>query len=220
MSTLRILSLHVDRFRGRRAALLRVLRDTAPDIACLHRVPLRPLSATRLGVLASDTGMVVAGGGRLSAGAAVLTTLRVGVQEATVHRSPGGGFVLAPCRLLDGSRLQVATVDPRRSVGDQQALAAQLLALLGAVDAGSAVVASPLGTGVPVHEMLATELADLTPGAPPTTPAEQPRTREHGLLGRGVHARLLPLPGAVGERPELLSTVAVHRPVLVEVDLG
>ena len=220
MPTLRILSLHVDRFRGRRAALLRLLRDTAPDVACLHRLPRHPLSGTRLGALASATGMVVVGGGRLSAGAAVLTTLRVDVQDATVRRSPGGGFVLAPCRLLEGSGLQVATVDPRGAVADQQALAAELLARLGAGDPGPAVVASPLGTGVPVHEMLAAELDDLTPDAPATTPAQRPRTREHGLLGRDVRARLLTLPGAVGERPELLSTVALHRPVLVEVDLG
>lgn len=219
MSSIRAISLHVDRFRGRRAALLRLLRDTAPDVACLHRVPRHPLSSTRLGLLASDTGMVVAGGGRLSAGAAVLTTLRVDVQEAVVHKGAGGGLVLAPGRLLDGQRFQVATLDPRGDVADQQALAAHLLALLGA-GRGPAVVASPLGTGVPVHEMLATELVDLTPDAPATTPAQQPRTREHGLLGRGVHARLLPLPGAIGERPELLATVAVHRPVLVEVTLG
>lgn len=219
MPTLRVASIHVDRFRGRRSALLRLLRDTAPDVALLHRVPRHPLSSSRLGALASDVGMVVAGGGRPAAGAAVLTTLRLDVQGATVYRAAGGGLVLAPAQLVDGSRIQVATIDPRGAVADQQALAAHLLGLLGPSGTPT-VVACPLGPGVPVADSLAALLRDLTPDGPATTPAEDPVRREHGLLGSAVCAEVLALPGDIGRAPELLALIAVHRPVLVEISLG
>lgn len=217
--TVRILAADVDRFRGSRAGLVRVLREVSPDVALLHRVPTHPFSAHRLGALASDVGLVVVGGGRLARGAAVLTSLRVDARSTVTHRGAGGGLVLTTARLTGGETFRVGTVDARGDDADAAAVAAHLLALLGAPDPGlPTVVAGPM-PGTAAGDTLASLLADLTPGAPPTSPAREPVRRPLGLVGSHAQVRTVALPGEPGRRPVLLAKVLPARPTLVELTL-
>lgn len=218
MTTVRVLAADVDRFRGSRGGLVRLLRDVGADVALLHRVPTHPASGHRLGALGSDVGLVVGAGGRDSGGAAVFTTLRVEVTGTTVFRGAGGGLALVAARLTGGRRLRFATLDARGDDEDQAALAAHLVSLVGAPDGVPTIVAGPL-PGTAAGDTLARRLPDLTPGASPTTPADEPRRRPLGLLGVDVSARALPLPGEPGRRPELLARVMPSRPTLLEVTL-
>ncbi len=217
--TLRVLAADVDRFRGNRAGLVRLLRETAPDVALLHRVPTRLASSHRIGGLASDVGLIVTAGGRAAAGAAVLTSLRVEPTATSVLAGDGGGLALVQARLVAGQRFRLATVDTRGEDADQVAVVAHLLSLLGAADGVPTVVAGPL-PGVAAGDALARHLADLTPGAAATSPAGSPLRRPLGLLGRDVQARRVGLPGEPGRRPELLRRVLAARPTLVELTLG
>lgn len=221
-TVVRVLAADVDRFRGSRAGLLRLLRDAAPDVALLHRVPTHPLSGHRLGALASDVGLVVVGGGRAARGAAVLTSLRVDARSTTAHSGAGGGLVLSTVRLTGGQTFRVATVDARGDDADAAAVAAHLLALLGPSDGPGTglptVVAGPL-PGTAAGDTLASLLADLTPGATPTSPAAEPVRRPLGLVGRDADVRQLGLPGEPGRRPVLLAAVLPARPTLVELAL-
>ena len=221
--TVRVLAADVDRFRGSRAGLVRLLRDTAPDVALLHRVPTHPLSGHRLGALASDVGLVVVAGGRIAHGAALLTSLRVEPVLTDTHSGTGGGLVLATVRLTGGQRFRLATVDARGDDAAAAAVAAHLIALLAEHEDGGkplpVVVAGPLG-GTAAGDTLARRLVDLTPGAPPTSPAAEPVRRPSGLLGSDVDAVPIGLPGEPGRRPVLLASVLPARPTLIEVTLG
>lgn len=223
--TVRVLALDVEGFRGSRAGLVRLLREAAPDVALLHRVPTHPLSGHRLGALASDVGLVVSAGGRRSAGAAVLTSLRVEPVRTVTHADAGGGLVMVTSRLTSGRRLRLATLDARGADTDQAALAAHLLSVLAQDDAleGDAsalptLVAGPL-PGATAGDVLQRRLTDLTPGAPPTTPASEPVRRPLGLVGEHAEVVPLPLPGEPGRRPVLLAKVLPSRPTLVELTL-
>lgn len=226
--TVRVLAADVDRFRGSRAGLVRLLRETAPDVVLLHRVPTHPLSGHRLGALASDTGLVVVGGGRASHGAALLTSLRVDPGGTTTHGGAGGGLVLTTGRLTGRQSFRVAVVDARGDDADAAAVAAHLLALLAGSRTGTGtgtgtglptVVSGPL-PGTAAGDTLAALLPDLTPGATPTSPAAEPVRRPLGLLGTDADVRVLALPGEPGRRPVLLAKVLPARPVLVELTLG
>jgi hypothetical protein len=217
--TVRVLAADVDRFRGNRAGLLRVLRDAAPDVALLHRVPTHPLSGHRLGALASDVGLVVAAGGRASGGAAVFTSLRLEPVATEVHAGAGGGLAVVTARLTGGQRLHLATVDTHGDEVDQVAVAAHLSALLGPPDGRPTLVAGPLAGGA-AGDALSHRFADLTPDLEADEPADRPRYRRLGLLGRDADARPIALPGEPGRRPELLAAVMPARPILVEVTLA
>jgi hypothetical protein len=217
-ATVRVLAADVDRFRGNRAGLLRVLREVAPDVALLHRVPTHPLSGHRLGALASDVGLVVVCAGKATGGAAVFTSLRLEPTAVQSHAGAGGGLALVTARLTGGHRLRLATIDTRGEDRDQVAIAAHLSSLLGPPDGVPTVVAGPL-PGSAAGDALSHRFADLTPGAEADEPADRPRYRRLGLLGREVDARAVDLPGEPGRRPELLAAVLPARPTLVEVTL-
>ncbi|MFC3688402.1 hypothetical protein [Aquipuribacter hungaricus] len=217
--TVRVLAADVDRFRGSRAGLVRLLRDTAPDVVLLHRGPAHPLGGHRLGSLASDTGLVVVGGGRQAGGAAVLTSLRVDTRGTTTYRGHGGGLVLTGARLVGGQAFRLAVVDARGDDADAASVAAHLLALLAEDGSGlPTVVAGPL-PGTAAGDTLASRLVDLTPGATPTSPAADPKRRLLGLVGSDADVRPVPLPGEPGRRPVLLAKVLASRPTLVELRL-
>lgn len=219
-ATVRVLAADVDRFRGRRAGLVRLLRDTAPDVALLHRVPTHHLSSHRLGALASDVGMVVTAGGRDAAGAAVLTTLRVEPASTTVHSGEGGGTALVSARLTAGQRFRLAVLDTSGPDTDQVAVVAHLLSLLGRPDEQVPTVVAGALPGTAVGDALQRRFTDLTPTSAPTSPAAEPVRRPLGLLGEHVRARQVQLPGEPGRRPVLLAEVLPARPTLVEVTLA
>jgi hypothetical protein len=218
-ATVRVLAADVDRFRGSRAGLVRLLRDVAPDVALLHRVPTHPLSGHRLGGLASDVGLVVVDGGRRAGGAALLVSLRVQARATTTHRGARGGVVVSTLSLTGGQTFRAATVDASGDDTASAAVAAHLLGVLGAPDARvPTLVAGPLpGTAPGVRSD--SRLARVSPGAAPTSPASEPVRRPLGLLGRDAEAHLLGLPGEPGRRPVLLSEVLAARPTLVELTL-
>lgn len=215
---LRVLAMDVHRFRGSRGGLVRLLRDAAPDVALLHRVPTHPLSGHRLGALASDTGLLVACAGADAGGAAVFASLRVEADRCRRHRGPGGGLAVVDARLTSGRTLRLVTVDASGDATDQADLVRHLVSVLGPAEGTPTVVAGPL-PGTSAGSSLRARFADLTPDAVPTTPADTPTHRPLGLLGQDVDARALDLPGEPGRRPELLARVGPSRPVLVELTL-
>ena len=89
---LRLMSWNVRSLRDDRDAVVRVLRACAPDVVFLQEAPRFLRAQSRLAALAREAGLVVAAGGRPSAGVAVLTTLRVDVDRSEDHlltKTPG-----------------------------------------------------------------------------------------------------------------------------------
>ncbi len=232
MRSLRVLSLDVDRLRGRRAAVLRVLRETAPDVACLHRVPTHEFSGHRLGTLAADAGLLVAVGGR-PCGVAVLTALRVDVPLTWTRRRGRGSYALAGVRPLGASTTWVAALDVAGDPRARAALAGELLADLAARAGhpGEAakpavaplLVSAPLTAGDPAAEVLLGTLSEVAVPAGSEAPgaagvAQGAGATRLGLLSRDVAVSGLPLPGEIGRHPEHLRFVGPLAPVVAEVD--
>ncbi len=83
---LRLMTWNVRSLRDDRAAIVRVLRASAPDVLFVQEAPRFLRAQSKLAALAREAGLVVAAGGRPAAGVALLTTLRVDVDAPASHR--------------------------------------------------------------------------------------------------------------------------------------
>ncbi|MEO8107935.1 MAG: endonuclease/exonuclease/phosphatase family protein [Actinomycetes bacterium] len=86
MRSLRLMSWNVRSLRDDRDAVVRVIRECAPDVLFVQEAPRFLRAQSKLAALAREAGLVVAAGGRPAAGVALLTTLRVDVDEPVSHR--------------------------------------------------------------------------------------------------------------------------------------
>ena len=95
---LRVMSYNVHGLKDDRAALVRLIRDLAPDVLVVQEAPRRFRWRYKCAALADDTGLVVAAGGLPSLGNLILVSLRVAVRETWCMRYP-----LTPGRHLRGA---------------------------------------------------------------------------------------------------------------------
>ena len=83
MRPLRLMTWNVRSLRDNREAVVRVLRESAPDVLFVQEAPRFFRAQSKLAALAREAGLVVAAGGRPAAGVALFTTLRLDVVEPT-----------------------------------------------------------------------------------------------------------------------------------------
>ncbi|MEU4236677.1 endonuclease/exonuclease/phosphatase family protein [Actinoplanes sp. NPDC026619] len=98
MPALRVLSYNVHGLRDDRQALIRLVRELAPDVLVVQEAPRRFRWRQKCAALAGDTGMLVGAGGLPALGNLLLVSLRVRVHETWCMRYP-----LTPGRHLRGA---------------------------------------------------------------------------------------------------------------------
>ena len=107
---LRVMTWNVRDLLGDPFAVTRVLRASRADVVCLQEAPRWPGSRGRLASLASRAGLFFVDGGRVSAGTALLVSLRTQVSDVHAARLPVRGWRTRPRGYV---RAQVATVRSR-----------------------------------------------------------------------------------------------------------
>jgi len=217
--TLRVVSYNVHSLRDDRLALVRVVRDLAPDVLVLQEAPRRFWWRARCAALANAFGLVVAVGGAPGLGNLILTQVRVRVDQVWCQQFP-----LTPGRHLRGAAFARCAVAgrPFTVVGSHLATdpverpeQARLLAEAAAAAPAPVVLGADLNDepGGPVWKALADHLTD--PGGAATFPATGPNRRiDAVLVGPGfevVDQRVVDSP--------LARLASDHLPVVVDLRL-
>src|SRR5690606_41727040 len=116
MRPLRLLSYNVPRLAADETALVRVIRNAAPDLVFIQEEPRRFRWRYRCASLARRCGLFVAAGGAPAMGNLLLASRRVHVHEDWAMRFP-----LTPGRRLRGAAFARCSVAGRRflAVGSQ-----------------------------------------------------------------------------------------------------
>lgn len=113
--TLRVLSYNVRSLRGDRAAVARLVRAAAPDVACIQEAPRFARWRTLAANLAADSGLTVVTGGRPAGAMLLLAALRVEVlarRDVLLTKAPGRhqrGLAMALLR-VEGATFAVASM--------------------------------------------------------------------------------------------------------------
>ena len=227
---LRVLTWNVRDLLGDPFALTRVLRAADADVVCLQEAQRLPGSRNRLARLAGRTGLFFVAGGRVSAGTALLVSLRTEVRDATASRLPVAGWrtrprgsVRATVSLVGGGPVQVTCLHLGLDEDQRARHVGLLLEALPRVDTSDAlpvVLAGDLNERPdgPSWAALAARAVDPGTGAPPTFRAAHPRLRIDAVLVDPVlQVRSYGFPAGV----EVADVVAAsdHRPVLAEIVL-
>lgn len=148
---LRVLTYNLRDLKDDVAALTRVVRAAAPDVACLQEVPRHAFAGHRVGALADACGLLWSGGGVRSGGTAVLTSLRVDQRSAYAARLPVSGrlartrgFASAVVAVPGGPAVTVASVHLGLAAAERLRHAALVLEEVQKVGAAPYVVAGDL----------------------------------------------------------------------------
>jgi endonuclease/exonuclease/phosphatase family metal-dependent hydrolase len=218
----RVLSYNVHGLRDDRDALVAVVRAAEPDVAILQEAPRRLRWRTRSAILASDVGLVVAGGGLPALGNLILASLRVQVHEQWCLQFP-----LTPGRHMRGAafvRCSVARVpfvvcgshlstDATERPGQATILKKRLADVDAPLIVGADLNERPGGSA---WRLLAEGLVDAGASGQPTFPAAGPRDRIDGIF---VDPRCEILGYELIDSPEA-RRASDHLPLLVEVALA
>jgi endonuclease/exonuclease/phosphatase family metal-dependent hydrolase len=214
---------NVRSLRDDRDAVIRVLQACAPDVLFVQEAPRFFRAQSKLAAVARESGMVVAAGGKPAAGVALLTTLRVDVDEAASVLLPRTAALhqrgLAVARLaVAGRTFTAASVHLGLDADERRRHADEILRLL----AGRAqpwVVAGDFNerADAPAWRALAAGHEDV--GAEddrPTFPSSAPRRRiDTVLVPEGWTVAVVSPSDIVGETDLIGATD--HRPVVVDV---
>lgn len=224
-SNLRVITYNVHRLRDDRAALVRTVRELAPDVVVMQESPRRPWWRQADATLAHACGMVVAAGGLPAAGNLILTDLRVRVVRTWWTRfppTPGRqrrAAVFARCELAGSPFLLVGahlSTDPAERLRQARLLARAVsdpgVPLVLGVDANDE-------PGSPAWEALLAGWQDAaaTAGdqAPPTFPSREPRRRIDAIvLDRVIRVEASHVPDGRAVR-----RASDHRPVVADLRL-
>jgi endonuclease/exonuclease/phosphatase family metal-dependent hydrolase len=179
---LRVVSYNVHGLRDDRAALVRLLRELAPDVLVLQEAPRRLRWRQRCAALAHSLDLVVAVGGMPALGNLILTDLRVTVKQTWSVRfplTPGRhlrGAAIARC-LIAGAPLLVAgshlSIDPVERPAQARRLAATLAEL--------AEPAEPVVLGADVNDQPGSPTWAALTGAAQAEPATGDPTAPAGV---------------------------------------
>ncbi|MFD3455981.1 endonuclease/exonuclease/phosphatase family protein [Streptomyces sp. NPDC058691] len=148
-AVIRVLSYNVRSMRDDRAALARVVRACAPDIALIQEAPRFFRWRKAAARLARDSGMVTVTGGATAAGPLVLSSLRVRVErteDVLLPRTPGlhqRGFATAVVR-VGGARLSVLSCHLSLQADERYEQSGMLLDRLAAMGETHAVAGGDL----------------------------------------------------------------------------
>lgn len=212
---------NVRSLRDYRDAVLRVIRECAPDVLFVQEAPRFLRARSKLAALAREAGLVVAAGGRPAAGVALLTTLRVDVDCARDHllsKSPRlhqRGLAVAQLTLGDLS-FAAASLHLGLDATERQRHASEIEQFLGG---GPAVVAGDFNersTG-PAWQALAAGRTDVGAAADlPTFSTADPRRRIDTILVP-TDWRVTPVsPLEILHESDLVAATD-HRPVIADV---
>lgn len=220
---LRLMTWNVRSLRDDRDAMVRVLRACAPDVLFVQEAPRFLRAQSKLAALARESGMVVAAGGKPAAGVALLTTLRVDVDQPT-------SILLPRTRGLHQRGVAVARVTVSGSSftavslhlgldGDERLRHVHEILRLVDERGQPSVVAGDLNekAGASAWRALASEHLDVGAEADrPTYPARDPRQRiDAVLVPRAWKVAAVSPTDIVGETDLIAATD--HRPVVVDV---
>ncbi len=222
---LKVLTWNVRDLLGDPFAVTRVLRAAQADVVCLQEAPRWPGSRNRLASLASDAGLFFVVGGRVSAGTALLVSLRTQVLSARAVRLPVRGWrtrprgaVTADVALVGSAPVRVTCLHLGLDEAERARHVAMLLA--GQPDDRPVLLAGDLNErpGGPSWQGLAARAVDPDPAAPATFRAARPRVRiDAVLVDPALEVRSSGFPAGVDEADVVAGSD--HRPVLAEVVL-
>ncbi len=212
---------NVRSLRDDREAVVRVLRQSAPDVLFVQEAPRFLRAQAKLAALARQSGLVVAAGGRPAAGVALLTTLRIDVDEPANHlltktpRLHQRGLAMA--RLTLGDRSFVGgSIHMGLDAVERRQHATEIVERVGQ---DCSIVAGDLNetSSGPAWQTLAIGRRDVGADADlPTFSAKNPRRRIDAILVPDewtVHA-VSPL--EIVDESELVAATD-HLPVIVDV---
>lgn len=218
------MSWNVRSLRDDRGAVVRTVRDVAPDVLCLQEAPRFLRSRSRLAGLARDCGLVFICGGRAAAGPALLVSQRVATGsclEVRFPRTPGRhlrGLAAADVS-LGRLRLAVGSVHLGLDADERLGHAGRVRSALAGLGSDLMAVAGDFneGSDEAAWRRLADGLVDVAERAgmaAPTFPADRPRRRIDAILvSPGVDAAPVPVAG------QQLARASDHRPVVADLTL-
>lgn len=238
---LRVLTWNVHDLKDDVSAVEHVLHEVRPDVACLQEAPRWPFSRHRIAALAARSRLFFTAGGRVSAGVAILTSLRVDVRAAEAGPLPVArwrpapsrplptrprGYAMATVRLPGTAPVTVASVHLGLDQVERDTHVGLLRQRFAEPQPGWSaspplVVAGDLNEPPegPSWTALGSSGADAcAESAEPTFPSGRPRRRIDAVL---VDSRLHVLSAgiAVIRDPDLLLTASDHLPLLAEIEL-
>lgn len=220
MGRVRVMSYNIRALKDDRAALVRVVRAIDPDVLLLQEVPRHPMSGHRIAALASDCGLLWAGGGsRGMMSTTLLTSLRLDVLASGHHRFPvrwkdePRGWAFARVRLPTGSPFTAVSVHLSLRTAEHAGHARLLRAAQDA--SGPLVVGGDINEkpGGPGWTPLAEGLVDVCRDAK-TFPAHAPHRRIDAIFASDS-LRPQPIPVDVAESDLVAATD--HRPLVVDL---
>jgi endonuclease/exonuclease/phosphatase family metal-dependent hydrolase len=218
---LRLMTWNLRSLRDDRGAVILVLRACAPDVLFVQEAPRFLRAESKLAALAREAGLVVAAGGRPAAGVALLTTLRVDVDDPRSHlltktpRLHQRGLAVARLTLGDFSFV-AASLHLGLDVTERRRHASEIEQI---VDGGPAVLAGDFNeraTG-PAWSALARGRTDVGAAADlPTFSTADPRRRIDTILVP-ADRRVTPVsPIEILHESDLVAATD-HRPVIADV---
>lgn len=225
---LRVVSYNVRSLRDDGAAVARVLRELDPDVACVQEAPKYLFWRGRCAALARRSGLLYAGGGRPTGGAALFTSIRVDVAEVQEHRLSRTprltrrGVVLA--RLAkNGASFGAASIHLGLDAAERARHLTDILGLADRLGTSATVIAGDVNEppAAPTWTRLTSQYADaanVADGAADETPTfstDRPRLRIDGIFVRG---RMEVESYQVVDSPEVRAG-SDHRPVLATLIL-
>ncbi|WP_372593613.1 endonuclease/exonuclease/phosphatase family protein [Actinotalea sp.] len=212
------MSLNVRGLRDDRAALVRLLRENAPDVVALQEPPRGPFAGSRLRRVARAADLRVAVAGHGSRTTALLVRAdEPPVPGRSVRLPRAGGRVRRGAVLADLRGVRVVGVHLGLHAAERQDHVRRVLALVREAP-GPCVVAgdlneSPAGTAA---RRLTAVLRDAAAGAGPTYPARDPAHRIDVVL---VSPGIVVESAAVLRGPDA-SSASDHLPVVVDLRIG
>lgn len=212
---------NVRSLRDDRAAVLRVLRQCAPDVLFVQEAPRFLRARSALAALARESGLLVAAGGRPAAGVALLTTLRVEVDAPRSHlltRTPRlhqRGLAVARLTLGDLS-FEAASLHLGLDATERQRHAAEIERLLGEGPSALGGDFNERSTGS-AWQALATGRIDVgAPAGVRTYSSAEPRRRIDTILVPADWQVTAVSPLEILHEPDLVAATD-HRPVIADV---
>ncbi len=218
---LRLMTWNIRSLRDDRAAVVQILRTCAPDVLFVQEAPRFLRAQSKLAALAREAGLVVASGGRASAGIGLLTTLRVDVDAPSSHlltktdHLHQRGLAIAELSLGD-LRFVAGSLHLGLDAAERQRHGSEIARLLGT---GPSVVAGDFNEGSvgPAWQALAAGRQDVGAAANlPTFSSRDPRNRIDTIL---VPAdwRVTPVSPLEILHESDLRAATDHRPVIADV---